>query len=187
MLLYFIRHGKPKVVNSNYYEAHLAEEGVREARRLAQSNELPKPEAIFTSPYNRAMETAKVFGEVHGVGWEVRDFLKEWNVQSLNLQDPEFGDEIRRGWTDQEVKVNGGESLKDLLERAYEGTMQIASRETGQVVCLVTHGTLMEMMCSKTMGRPAALRNVENMKFLDYAVFEYKDGKLRIKKDVATG
>jgi broad specificity phosphatase PhoE len=98
--------------------------------------------------------------------------------------DPEYTIETQKGWANQEHKVQGGESLVELKKRAYEGTMRIASIAKAQIIYLISHGTLIEMLCSKVGARQALQRNVENMKFLDYAIFEFRDGALSIKKDI---
>jgi len=77
MRLFFIRHGKPKIVDNKFYEAHLSDEGLRQAEQLARSGDLPGPDVVFSSPYNRAIDTAKALCEVLELDFEVKDFLKE--------------------------------------------------------------------------------------------------------------
>ena len=186
MRLFFIRHGKPKVLNNRFYEAPLQDEGLTQARQLALSGALPRPDLVLSSPYNRAIDTARALCEAFGIGFEVRDFLKEWNLQSLNLLDSEYALETTRGWADHGLRVRGGESLDEIGRRVYEGTMQIVSGSGAETVHLVSHGTLMEMLCSRVAGRPALQSHVENMGFLDFATFEFKDGTLRLTKDIAS-
>jgi len=186
MRLFFIRHGKPKVLNNNFYEAHLSEEALGQAKQLALSEKLTKPDRVFSSPYNRTVDTARALCEVFQVSFELKDFLREWNLQSLNLMDPEYTIQTEKGWADDKIRVQGGESLDEVRKRAYEGTMQVASKVTGNTVFLVSHGTLMEMLCSKVSGRQAERRNVETMRFLEYAEFEFKDGALKLIKDIVS-
>ena len=141
---------------------------------------------VFSSPYNRAIDTAKALCEILKLDFEVKDFLKEWNLQSLNLLDPEYTLETQRGWMDHKMRVQGGESLDEVRKRAYEGTMRITSAITAETVYFVTHGTLMEMLCSKIGNRQAMQSNVETIGFLDYAAFEFEDGRLRLIRDVLT-
>ena len=145
---------------------------------------MPRPDSIFSSPYNRAIDTAKALCEVFELDFQVKDFLKEWNLQSLNLLDPEYTLETQRGWMDHKIRVQGGESLDEVRKRAYEGTMQITSTIRAETIYFVSHGTLMEMLCSKVGDRQAVQSNVENMKFLDYAAFEFKDGTLSLMRDI---
>ena len=186
MRLFVIRHGKPKVLVNDFYQAHLSDEGLRQAKQLARSGNLTRPDVIFSSPYNRAIDTAKALCEVFEIDFEVKAFLKEWNLQSLNLLDPEYAFETQKGWTDHRVQVQGGESLDDVQKRIYEGTMQITSTITAETIYFVSHGTLMEMLCAKVSGRQAVQHNVEKIKFLDYAAFEFEDGRLKLTRDVIT-
>lgn len=184
MWLFFVRHGRPKVLNNNFYEAHLSEEGFGMARRMAQSGRFPKPDSVYSSPYKRAEDTAEAMCEVFGVSFEVKDFLKEWNLQSLNLPDPEYAIETQRGWADQSMRVRGGESLSELKRRAYEGTLQVVGASTAETVLFVSHGTLIEMLCAEVGGRQPLETNVEDMAFLAWAVFEFRNGALILRKDV---
>ena len=186
MQLFFIRHGKPKVLNNNFFEAHLTDEAIVQAKQLAVSGKLTKPDRVFSSPYNRAMDTARALCEVFNVDFEVKDFLREWNLQSLSLLDPEYTVQTEKGWTDQRMRVEGGESLHEVRKRVYDGTMQVVSSATWNTVFFVCHGTLMEMLCSKVGGREAQRSTVESMNFLEYALFEFKDGILRLTKDIKT-
>ena len=185
MRLFFVRHGKPKILNNEFYEARLSDEGAKRARQLARSGSVPRPDSVFSSPYKRARDTASEFCAVFGLGLEVREFLREWNLQSLNLPDPEYSLETQRGWEDRELRVQGGESLREVQERAYEGTMQIASSSAAESILFVSHGTLIEMLCARVGRRQPLQRNVEDMDFLAWAAFEFKDGALKLTKDAS--
>ena len=122
--------------------------------------------------------------QAFNTSFEVMDFLKEWNLQSLNLQDPEFTLQTENGWRDQKFRVAGDESLEDVRKRAYEGLMKIATSLNVNSVVLVTHGTLMEMLCSLVAGRPAQRGNIESVKFLEYAILEFNDKSFKVIKDI---
>ncbi len=185
MQLYFIRHGKPKVLNNDLSQAHLSDEGLAQAKQLALSRALPRPDLVFSSPYNRAIDTARALCEVFEIGFEVEDFLGEWNLQSLNLLDPEYSVETRKGWADMSLRVLGGESLDDVMRRSFAGTMRVASALAAETVLFVSHGTLMEILCAKVGGRPALQSNVESMRFLEHVAFEFGDRTLTLTKDIA--
>ena len=184
MQLVFIRHGKPKVIDGNFYQARLSDESYARARQLALSGSLIRPDRVFSSPYNRAMDTARALCEVYRIDFEVKAFLGEWHLQSLNLLDPEYTLETEKGWADHSVRVLGGESLDDLRKRVYDGTVEVASSSAADALFFVCHGTLMEMLCSRIKGRPAEKSNVEKMKFLEYALIEFKDGVLSLTRDI---
>jgi broad specificity phosphatase PhoE len=123
------------------------------------------------------METARVISEVFGVGFEVVDFLKEWNLQSLNIKELEFTLETQKGWADPGLKVSGGESLDEARSRVCDGTRQTLSNLSVKVVFFVTHGTVMELVRAQISGCPASRDNVEKMPFLDYAEFGWGGGE----------
>jgi broad specificity phosphatase PhoE len=184
MQLFMIRHGKPKVVNNNFYEARLSEEGRQKAMQLALSGQLPTPDVVLSSPYIRAVDTATAICNALGVGFEIREFLKEWNLQSLNLLDPEYTTESVRGWAEPDRRVKGGESLSNLEGRAIEGILLAAGMaKEGQVIYLITHGTLIEVVCARVRGRPASRSNVEEMEFLRHAELRFDGRSLALSED----
>jgi broad specificity phosphatase PhoE len=63
MLLFFIRHGRQQILNHNYYESHLTEEGIRQTRLLALSNELPTPDLIFRLLITEPSKQQKYFAK----------------------------------------------------------------------------------------------------------------------------
>jgi 2,3-bisphosphoglycerate-dependent phosphoglycerate mutase len=186
MQLFLIRHGKPKILNNNFYEAHLSEEAITQVRQLVLSGKLIKPDRVFSSPYNRAIDTAMALCDIFKVDFEVKDFLREWDLQSLNLLDPEYTIQTEKGWANYKLRVQGGESLDEVSNRAYNGIMEIAASAQVNTIFFVCHGTLMEMLCSKIGGREADRSTIERMKFLEYALFEFRDGVLKLKKDIKT-
>ncbi len=187
MKIFYIRHGKPRVIDNNFYQSRLSSEGIRQVKQFALSGLLPRPDLVFSSPYNRAVDTAKAITETFQISFKIKDFLKEWNLQSLNLLDPEYTIETNRGWTDWKLRVKGDESLEEVKERAYKGTMPIISKnKNANTIYFVSHGTVIDMLCSSVSGRQAIPSDIENMKFLDYAIFEYRNESLSLIKDIIT-
>ena len=85
MKIILIRHGKPKIVNGDFFGCHLGEEGISKTQELGESGKIVRPDIIFSSPYNRAIDTAKVFAKLFKQDFVVSEDLKEWNLQAMNL------------------------------------------------------------------------------------------------------
>lgn len=81
MRIFLVRHGKPKIIDGNFYECNLSKESIQETKDFAFSGNIPKPDLIFSSPYNRTVDTAKAFSEYFSIDFQIVDGLKEWNLQ----------------------------------------------------------------------------------------------------------
>ena len=184
MKIYLIRHGKPKIVDNDFYRCHLSEEGINQTKKLATSGIIPKPSLKLSSPYNRAKDTAKAFCDVFEMGFTVKDFLKEWNLQSLNLQE-EYAEQEELGWKDQGKVVQGGESLNDVKDRITKGIEKLVKQfNLFENIMLVSHGTIIDMFCSSILGRNAELSDIKSMNYLEFAIIEFRDGIFTVVKDV---
>ena len=64
----------------------LNEEGRRQATRLAKRLEPVPLEAVYSSPLERAVQTAEPIAESHGLGIELRDGLKDTRYGELTGQ-----------------------------------------------------------------------------------------------------
>jgi broad specificity phosphatase PhoE len=184
MKIFLIRHGKPEIINGNFYECHLSKEGIKKTRNFASSGQVSKPNLIFSSPYNRAKDTAQVFSDYFSIDFEILNCLKEWNLQSLNLQE-EYTEQECIGWDDQNKVVLGNESLNDVKNRISECINNLVKKfNSTKTILLVSHGTVIDMLCSLIGKREAKISDIKNMKHLDYAIIEFENGKFRLIKDI---
>ncbi|MFH0978733.1 MAG: histidine phosphatase family protein [Candidatus Woesearchaeota archaeon] len=184
MRLVLIRHGKPKITDGDLYRCRLGEEGIINTRDLASSGKIPVPDLIFTSPYNRTIDTARVFSEFFSVKYEILDCLKEWNLQSLNLKE-DYAVQERLGWNDHDKVVFGNESLNNAKERILKCIKELVGKhKTQKNILLVSHGTVIDMFCSAISGREAKISDIRNSNHLDYAVVDFQSGKFNLIKDL---
>ena len=185
MKLYLIRHGRTKVDSLDFFGSRLSKNGKEEIFDLISAKILPKPDKIISSPFERAKDTAAAFAQHFGIPFEIRDFLKEWNLQTLNLPDKEYEIEEKKGWKDQAVKVKGEESLMDVEKRAVEGIMTLAKvNQFCDIIYMISHGTLIDLFCCTFSKREPKLKDIKRMKYLDHAIFELVDSKLVMIKDI---
>jgi len=184
MKLFLIRHGRPEVFNGDYFGSGLEIQGISETEDFASSGILPKPDLIFSSPYNRAIGTAKVISEQFSMTFQVMDFLREWNLQSLNLQE-EYAEQEQLGWNDHNKVVLGNESLNQVKERISKGIKELTNKyASAKTIFLVAHGTVIDMFCSEISGRKVKNSDIKGMKHLDYAVVEFNNDKFQLIKDI---
>lgn len=156
MRLYFIRHGESEAnianVFSNRPPGHpLTANGRAQAQRLAARLAGEHLTAVYSSPLQRAVETATTLAAPHGLAVEVTDALREYDMGIYEgTGDPagwEANHVLFRAWTVEqrgEVRIEGGESLDDMrarLEPFVRGLLA-AHGDSDARLALVGHGGL---------------------------------------------
>jgi probable phosphoglycerate mutase len=111
-------------------------------RRVAAHH---RPVALYASPFQRALDTAKLIGELLALEPEVVEDLREQSFGELHGQPyasfaalPEAPGATRWG-----RRPPGGETLLEVVERAGPALDAIARRHAGHPVVVVSHGGVM--------------------------------------------
>lgn len=123
------------------------------------------PVALYTSPFVRALETARIFGRVFGLLPTVVEALREQHFGELHgrsyaeyASDPSAQGVGR--WTH---RPPGGETLEEVARRAGPALEDLAERHLGQEILVVSHGAVMAALrgwCEGCFDRdPVPTRN----------------------------
>lgn len=160
--VYFIRHGecdgnRDKRIRG-CVDFPLNENGVKQARALAERLKDAGISAVVTSPLSRAYETARILGEAVGAAPVVKDGFRNicFGVWENRLQSDimcEFPDEWRT-WTTrpEELRVEGAESLFDVLGRSLRELENTVAEYEGRTIALVSHRALIKPMLAGALG-----------------------------------
>jgi 2,3-bisphosphoglycerate-dependent phosphoglycerate mutase len=117
-------------------EAALTAAGQQAAEQLAAQLAGFGAQAVYSSPYARAVATVRPFCERSGLAVTHDDRLRERHLSSEPLSD--WLDHLRRSYDDLDYRASGGESLRDVQARGLEVLSEIASRHERAIVA--THG-----------------------------------------------
>jgi probable phosphomutase (TIGR03848 family) len=141
---------------------HLSTQGRLEAEELAGRLSLLAISAIYSSPLERALETAGPLASRLAVPVQEAPGLLEvdfgqWTGKTLDqLQgDPEWitFNTFRSG-----ARIPGGESTGEVLARALNAVEQIGKAHAGdQLVALVSHGDVLRTLLTYYLGMPLDL------------------------------
>ncbi|HEX5412592.1 MAG TPA: histidine phosphatase family protein [Terriglobia bacterium] len=122
---------------------HLSPEGGRQAERLRELLELEPVTAIYSSPLERAVETAKLLAADSNLPVRTDEFLAEIDYgEWTGLSFAELkSDERWQAFNTfrSRARIPGGESAVFVQERMVTGLEHLAWRHPEQVVALVTH------------------------------------------------
>ncbi len=147
MELMLIRHGET-IWNKEgrvqgMTDIELNADGVEQARLLALSLKDHSFDAIHSSPLKRALQTAEIINEYHQKQIHTHDDLMEMNtgdLEGLSFEELAARDKdlLKKMITDPaSVEMPNGESINQLLERAWRAMEIIISR--GENALVVSH------------------------------------------------
>jgi probable phosphomutase (TIGR03848 family) len=140
---------------------HLNEQGRAQAEALAQRLAKVPLAAVYSSPLERTLETARPLAEAHGLSVQEREPLGEahfgeWTGRSL--------DELREEklWPVIQVYPGGarfpaGESMREVQARFVAELDAIRDAHVGQTVAVVSHSDPIKMATAYYLGLPLDL------------------------------
>ena len=145
-----VRHGetewnKVKRIQGGDSDTPLSENGRQQAKALAARLRDEKITAIYSSPLQRAFNTARAIADYHQLEVTVLPSLKEIKVGELegrlaadfSLRFDEFL--CGNGCGKQPHVLPGGESIDDVQKRVWETILSLAENQSEGTLVLVTH------------------------------------------------
>jgi 2,3-bisphosphoglycerate-dependent phosphoglycerate mutase len=117
----------------------LAPEGERQAVELVGTLAEPRPVAIWSSPYRRAVQTIEPTARALDLTVHTDPELREWD-DGLPYTD-DWEPHYARSWADPSYARPGGESLNQLTTRAVGALRALAGAHAGRRVLVAGHGT----------------------------------------------
>ena len=151
MQIILVRHGETMANKAQLVlgtsDVPLTELGRDQAKAAAQKISLiePSPTILFSSPYQRAKETAGYISNVIGLNPIFIDGLKEMNsgemegIKASEMDDkyPEYMKNWRRDHST--ARPPGGETLEEVHSRAWKSILDIFNEYDESLVVVVAH------------------------------------------------
>lgn len=165
MELVLVRHGETEYNRADIFRGRvdlpLNERGEEQAKAAAGYLSTQDFEVFYSSPLQRSVRTAEVIAESHGgevlpLEYFIDVDYGQWSGKNI--------DEIRDSWPrefaiwadDPERAVfPGGEAVREVRERLYEGLEWLAREHEGTVL-LVGHKLINRIMICIVLGLPTA-------------------------------
>ncbi|MGH2830987.1 MAG: MSMEG_4193 family putative phosphomutase [Actinomycetota bacterium] len=160
MLLFLVRHALTPATGVRLAgwrpNIHLSDAGLAEARRLAQRMERIPLDAVYSSPLERAVETAKPMATARKLRIRIREGLGEvrygrWEGRALRSLAK------TRHWRTvlahpSEARFPGGEALRETQARAVAAVGDIVAEHPRGSVAVVTHADVIKMVLAHYAG-----------------------------------
>lgn len=160
MRYYFVRHGESEAnilreFSNRGYKHGLTGKGREQARALSRAITVPVLQ-IWTSPLQRAVETAQILSTAWGVPYEKTDALREFDCGLLEGRSDQAAwqqhSDVLSAWFergDLTYRIEGGESLLDIKARFFPFIERLIDRlggGPGNVVLVGHGGTFLAML-----------------------------------------
>jgi broad specificity phosphatase PhoE len=160
--LYLIRHGATPLTAEDRFSGEtnvtLSEDGVRQVEFLARRLSIQKLAAIYASPLDRTMETARIIAAPDQIDVIPEAGLKEishgrWEGKSRAEVEKEFAEEYSRWETDPfTFAPDGGETGLSVTARALPVIMKLVAAHEGERVAVISHKATIRLLISSLLG-----------------------------------
>lgn len=163
--LYLIRHGETEGAETKRYKGHidvpLSANGIEQIKRVADYlAEAKSLNALYCSDLSRAVKSAEIIAEPHGLKPIIMPALRERN---FGLWEGMSFDEIKAKWPDAfnawaanplEFSPMDGESTIKVKERALKAFNDIIGKHQGENIAIVSHGGINRVILCDLLGIP---------------------------------
>ncbi len=156
--VYLIRHGEAEGNIGGFFQGRtdcsLSEKGKEQLCSLSERFLNIDIEKIYSSPLKRAAETAKAVNKYKNVPIVFDGRLSEidggdWEGENWDVI-PERFPESYKIWKNspENFKAENGESMRDVYDRMKEALEDIAAKNAGKIIAVVSHGcALRNFLC----------------------------------------
>ena len=157
--LYLVRHGETEhnrrnIIQGGGVDSELNAAGRAQAEALAQRLRSVSFDALYASTLRRARQTADILARPHEPlsRTHLHDLSEmDWGVfegEPPSEERDALMKALKSKWRDgaYDRAVEGGESIRDVQERAQRAVRHILTREVGRTVLVVTHGRYLRVL-----------------------------------------
>lgn len=156
MKLLLVRHGE---ISSNVKKVYagrsaelLTERGIMQVNEAAQKVQACEVHSLYSSPIERAKQSAGIIGRVICKDFIIDDAFREiemgpWEGLTEKYVAHKFPDDWKI-WNTRPAELNlpGRETLESLLKRSLKGVRNIYERESDKTVVVVSHVAVIRVL-----------------------------------------
>lgn len=162
--LYLIRHGETEGSEIKRYKGSidvpLSERGIAQIRSASVFINSSKLSAVYCSPLSRALKSAEIIAEPHGLNPLIMPDLRErsfgvWEGMSFDEIKKQYPDEFK-AWADNPLRFSpvGGENTLEVRDRVLQSLDKILKKHNGESISIVAHGGVNRVILCDIMGIP---------------------------------
>lgn len=160
--VFLVRHGATVLTAEDRFAGSinvpLSDEGREQAQRLALRLSDEPVAAVYASPLDRAMDTARILARPHSLTVQPRDALREishgrWEQMTRREVEERYPEEAA-AWDDDPFTFapEGGETGLAVTARALPAVVEIVRAHPGETVAVVSHKATIRLLLSSLLG-----------------------------------
>ncbi len=161
--IFLVRHGETQWnaedrIQDDSQHISLNEEGIRQSRLIAKRLAGEKIDLVFSSPQERALQTAEIIAEIHGLGVITHAGLSERSHGALDgMRREEFKEKYPKAAEEYEKTreypgIEGVEPLDKVAKRAMDTFKEIVMSNPKKTIVIVAHGGINKGIIGKISG-----------------------------------
>ena len=173
--IYFVRHAQKDLTNHDDATRSLTEKGHRDAALVTAYLADKTIDAVYSSPYCRAVDTIRPFAEKYG---HTIRMDAEFREREINVWFEDFLSFAEKQWQDFDYKTETGESLNMVSRRIAGALDRILEAEAGRNVVIGGHGTAICMAIRRyrpNFGFEDFMQMREKMPWIVHMAFDGKN------------
>jgi len=157
-----VRHGQTLWNHIARYQGHtdidLSDTGRNQANLLSLRLATVSLQAVYASDLKRALDTARIIAEPHGLDVQALPQLREINFgawEGLTFQEIKARyPDLANNWhaSPGSVRIPDGETFQELMERANSTVTDLAKSHDPGTVAVVTHGGAIRSIICALLG-----------------------------------
>lgn len=200
--LLLVRHGRVDFGSKDFrdtprgrqWDPPLDNTGSEQVEKLApRLAAMPRPSAVFVSPFQRCLETLQPFTDLTGVPGEVTEdlgevYVGEWEGVPFEDLIAEHEDLVRRR-VDDGVPLHhlapGAESGTDLRARVVPAVEAMLERAASGTVVMITHGGVINAYLGHVMGLSQDMFFLPDNASINSVEVDGPERRMRFLNDVA--
>jgi 2,3-bisphosphoglycerate-dependent phosphoglycerate mutase len=146
--IYMVRHAESSFVFGQERSRGLSEEGLEDAKRVAELLQDVDIHFIASSAYDRAIQTVQYLADRKNLQIIEYEDLRERPIKGLDYQAPweELLEAIRTSFIDLDFALEGGESTRKAQNRAIPIIEKLLTEHQGKNIVIGTHGNIMTII-----------------------------------------
>jgi len=157
-----VRHGETAwnrdKIFRGIHDIPLNDNGREQAKLAAKTLISYKIDFAYTSPLSRAAETARIVLEPHNVEASIHEGLLDFDYGNWTGQKDE---DVAKKWPKEHaawgsrpdsLRIPGGDTLKEVFDRAFGCMEELAQKHDDQTVALFAHRVVNKLLVIGTLG-----------------------------------
>ncbi|MGE7695217.1 histidine phosphatase family protein [Lysinibacillus sp. NPDC094177] len=145
--IYMIRHAESPFIIGQERTRKLSNQGEIDAKKVTAIMNEKKIDLVVSSPYIRAIQTIEGIVDSKNIEVKVFEELRERQLKgAYKLPEEEIQQAIKKSFEDIDFKLSGGESVRDVQNRAIPIINDLLNNYKTQTIIIGTHGNVMTII-----------------------------------------